>query len=132
MTDSTWWRQRYGGPPPAPLTIICTGRGAHPRTVLLGVHVFTHSGHVELSSGHLGIRATGAGRLVAGEPAGSLQRARVPRVPKTGECTRDALDAADAWEFSCPRCARTPRVRKAALTAAAHMGWAEVDVSRGD
>ena len=126
MTRSTWWQQRYGGPPPASVAIVCTGRGAHRRTVLPGVHVFTHSGHVELSAYHFGIRTKGDGRLDVGEPAVTSERVRVP---KTGECTREALDAADAWEFSCPRCARTPRVRKATLTAAAHLGRPEVDVS---
>jgi hypothetical protein len=126
MRDSTWWRQRYGGPPPTPIAIVCTGRDKHSRTVLPGVHVFIHSGHVELSAYHHGIRVTGAGKLEAGEPGSKPQRVRVPR---TGECTREALDAADAWEFSCPRCGRTPRVRKAVLADAARLGVAEVDVS---
>ncbi|MDF2825575.1 MAG: hypothetical protein K0R68_2983 [Mycobacterium sp.] len=57
---SKWHRLRYGGPPPAPVAIVCTNRGGHGRTVLPGVHVFTHSGHVELSIYHHGIRLTGA------------------------------------------------------------------------
>ena len=130
MRDSTWWRQRYGGPPPVPVTVVCTNRNRHKRTVLIGVHVFMHSGHVELSEYHLGVRVSGAGLLTAGEPSAPDR----VRVPKTGEHTREALDAAGAWEFCCPRrgCGQTPRVRKAELAAAARLGRDEVDVSFGD
>ena len=72
---------------------------------------------------------SGAGHLAIGEPENSQERVRVPR---TGEFTREALEAADSWEFSCPRCPRKPRVRKAALAAAARLGMGEVDVSLAD
>ncbi|WP_067296042.1 hypothetical protein [Mycobacterium sp. 1164985.4] len=136
---SDWWRQRYGGPPPTPAVVVCTGRGRHQRLVLLGVMVYTHSGLVEPAGQHYAPRVTGSGRLDVGEPANAL---RYVRVPRTGEQTPQALMASDAWEFSCPKCGsgatrtvaeygRKPRVRKAEIAAAVRMGL-DLDVSFRD
>lgn len=128
MRDSKWWQQRYGGPPPTPAVLVCTGRGEHKRVVLLGVMVYTHSGLVELADRHYAPRVTGSGRLDVGEPAGAL---RYVRVARTREQNQEALSDAAAWEFSCPRCPRaTPRVRKELIAAAVRQGNVELDVSQ--
>ncbi len=108
-----------------PAAIVCTNRGAHKRVHLAPVIVFTDEGVVEVSEVPL-LRKSGSGRVVPAEPTDPRPRVYVPR---TGEHTLDALKAAEAWEFSCPLCARTPRVKKTLITAAVAAGAKVVDVS---
>lgn len=107
----------------APVTIVCTNRGAHNRVHLAPVIVFAEEGVVELPEVLL-LRKSGSGRLVPADNSPPLVR-----VPRTGECTIEALNAAAVWEFSCPQCRRTPRVSKALIIAAGTRGEKVFDVS---
>ncbi len=109
----------------APAAIVCTNRGAHKRVHLTPVIVFKNEGVVEVSEVLL-LRKSASGRVVPAEPTDPHPRVCVPR---TGEHTPDALKTAVVWEFSCPLCTRTPRVRRALIVAAVMAGEKVLDVS---
>lgn len=96
-----------------PLRIVCSDRDQHERIPLVGVQVWP-DGKV----------------LIELEAVRNRSRAHVT-VPRTdGPVSVADLNNADAWEFWCPQCRRTPRVRKAVLVAAARNEMPEFDVSQ--
>ena len=127
--------ERYGGPPPTAVLMVCTDRGSHERVILADVVVYTHSGLVELGDRYLLPRAKPQPRgLDFFGPSVKAQRAagnrvRHVRVPRTGEQDITALHAVAAWEFDCPQCTATPRIRRDKIADAVKAGLPEIDVS---
>jgi len=116
---------RHHGDKAKPVAIVCTNRETHKRVHLAAVTVFTAEGVVELSEVLL-LRKSGSGRVV---PADNNFASPLVRVPRTGETIAEALNAAATWEFSCPKCGRTPRVRKDWIIDAGRRGAKLFDVS---
>lgn len=114
---------RHHGGKAVPVAIVCTNRGAHKRVSLASVTVFTDEGVAELADVLL-LRTSGSGSVVPANTSDPLVG-----VPRTGERTAEALNRAGVWEFSCPKCSRTPRVTKALIVGAGSHGMKVIDVS---
>jgi hypothetical protein len=71
---------------------------------------------------------SGSGKVQWSEPKNARKWVSLP-----SNAEGSALKDAPVWEFHCPRCRQTPRIRKSLIAAAiAKTGGRELDVSYTD